>query len=378
MDLASPPHDLVIRKGKEKAIETPIPVPSHYQLALQSVTQSKHSSPSLPKQRTPQLETARPETPQSGSISDTSSPIDLLLDVLEEVASTREIMKKGIKAKTVHTQIYLKCRVPNYGAPPEILAYFSKDLLSRLGHEWKGTEFYGWLREVSSKPLRLENITANQMPTSVRRRVKAAPRALKGADAVPRRDSDDGSQPPDRARKSGKGAGLRPSQKRPAGEMDLDAESGGRRGRVGKYVKYFQPINIGEEDEDEEMEEASNADSIIEEVGEDNDGSSIPLPKNAVPVVVYAEKIPGMSPTGPNGTWQCDQEGCGYVVRAADNQAGQERIMQHFLEHEHQKEKVDLALKESRGHMPIKYAYFPPILLIVRFPSPQETSHYFA
>lgn len=377
MDLASPPHDLVIRKGKEKATETPIPVPSHYQPALQSATQSKHSSPSLPKQRTPQLETARPATPQSGPLSDTSSPIDLLLDVLEEVASTRDIIGKGIKAKTVHTQIYLKCKVPNYGSPPEILAYFSRNLLSRLGHEWKGTEFYGWLVEVSSKPLKLENITATQILTAVRRRDKAAPRALKGADAVPRTDSDDGSQP--RARKSGKGAGLRPSQKRPAGEMDLDVESGGRRGRVGKYVKYFQPINIGEEDEDEEMEEASNADSIIEEVGEDNDGSSIPLPKNAVPVVVYAEKIPGMSPAGPNGSWQCDQEGCGYVVRAADNQAGQERIMQHFLEHEHQKEKVDLALKESRGgHMPIKYAYFPPILLIVRFPSPQETSHYVA
>ncbi|KAK1829642.1 hypothetical protein QBC39DRAFT_356086 [Podospora conica] len=352
MDLASPPHDLVIRKGKEKAIETPIPVPSHYQHALQSATQPKPSPPSRPKSKTPQPPTTQPATPQSDSISDSSPPIDHLLDVMNEIASTRDIVRKGLKAKTVQTQVYLKCKVPKYEASPEVLAYYSKDLLSRLGPEWKGTEFFGWLRGVSSKPLKFEAISASQMPLAVRRRAKAAPKASKG-DVIP---SDDGSQP-DRARKSGKNAGLRPPQKRPFGEMDLDDEAGGSRpSRAGKYVKYYQPLNIGEDYEDDEMEETSPVDDILEEVTEDNHGSSVPLPKNAVPVIVRAERIPDMSPAGPNGTWRCDQDGCGYVVRAADDQAGQERIMQHFLEHEHQKEKVDLALKESAaGHVPINH-----------------------
>jgi hypothetical protein len=53
------------------------------------------------------------------------------------------------------------------------------------------------------------------------------------------------------------------------------------------------------------------------------------------------------------------------VVRSADEQSAQELVQEHFRDHTAQAEKINLAVEESRGQMPIKYAYFPPILLLV-------------
>jgi hypothetical protein len=89
------------------------------------------------------------------------------------------------------------------------------------------------------------------------------------------------------------------------------------------------------------------------------------IPKETVRVVVRAEKVPTMLPSGPNGTWRCEEEGCGYIVRSAQEQEGKDLIAKHFQDHEKRVEKLNLALSEgTRGHMPIKYAYFPPSFFI--------------
>lgn len=356
-------------KGKSK-LETPVPLPEKYR-QLSQPARSK-SSP-VPMPRGSSTDTAMAD---GGS----DSPVDRLLVVLREVAETLDISKA--QPPKVHSSVFFKCRIRHYGGAKEIIAYYSKELLPRLGPEWKGTPFHDWLKMAAKRPLEeLKHTTADDMPAQTLRRAKSGSKAAPlnaAASQLPPvialrtktsnvaadesdGDSDEDVVPQVRSRRSGKGAVLRlasSSKKRPAPDSD-GQESGSQRGR--KSTKTHHLIS-----DDDEGEEEDTADDEV--VGDEDAtaGSNPPLPDSAVRVVVQAEMIPTMSPKGPNGTWTCDQEGCSYVVRSADEEAAQELIHEHFRTHEAQAEKVNLALKESRGHMPIKYAYFPPILLLVR------------
>ncbi|KAL6849396.1 hypothetical protein ACO1O0_008936 [Amphichorda felina] len=92
------------------------------------------------------------------------------------------------------------------------------------------------------------------------------------------------------------------------------------------------------------MEDADTSDHGTKEEEEDY-----------VKIVLRADKIPSAVPRGPNETWTCDQDDCDYIVRGDDAEECQERIQVHFKEHEEQTERVQLALTESRGHMPINH-----------------------
>jgi hypothetical protein len=93
---------------------------------------------------------------------------------------------------------------------------------------------------------------------------------------------------------------------------------------------------------------------------EDPDGLFRAPPRDALRTIIRSYGPPSMVPTGPNGSWVCDEEECGFVVRDAEEQAGIARIQQHIQSHESQAQGSDLGVTEGRhGFVPIKYAYFP-------------------
>jgi hypothetical protein len=306
-----------------------------------------------------------------------------LVEVLHEIAEASRNMKKS-KASSILSKIYFMCKVRqppkeyNYkSAVLDICSYYAKDLLARLPPEWKNTPFSQWLKDAASKPwtpilpfppeefpaqtfrrARVERksaasktLTASQLPPVITLKGQDTP-AVKNdsdGDSVAEEEAGSDNVPPG-GRRSGKVPALRltSSKKRPRADSDYFGEL-----RDAKSAKLSH-------DSDDESDEDTSDEELVDAIE-----SRVPLPEGTVRLVVHAERIPSTIPTGPENTWTCDQEGCGYVVRSALEQDAQAQIRAHFRDHEIQAEKIDLAVKESRGQMPIKYAYFPPLLLIV-------------
>ncbi|KAL2016698.1 hypothetical protein VTK56DRAFT_3161 [Thermocarpiscus australiensis] len=370
LDRSRSPQTKPPSKGKAKMIETPVPLPERYRQISQPATSKESPAPRSTSKHTPM------DTPVDAPVADVTSesPVDRLLGVLQEIAGEVDI-KKTPQSK-LHSILYFKCRIKQYGAAREIVAYYAKGLLPRLGPEWKGTPWYEWLKETAKQPFKPpEHTTVEDIPSQTVRRAKMAKAAPSTAaatqlpppinlkagskQAATSQSEDDSDEdvlirhtpPRTGGRKSGKAASLRlasSSKKRPPSDPEeLESEYG--RGR--KSAKTVRQTS----DDDENLDGARGAsDDEVDDDDEDTAaGSRLPVPEGAVRVVVRAERIPSMTPTGPNGTWICDQEGCGYVVRSAEDEDSQELIAEHFRDHEAQAEKITLAVKESRGHMPI-------------------------
>ncbi|KAJ4302267.1 hypothetical protein N0V88_002404 [Collariella sp. IMI 366227] len=316
------------------------------------------------------------DDPIPNSDLDLNSPVDRLLAGLRLVTTEAKVQPTTVKA--IHSRIYFKCKMRTYNSVVDVITYFAQGLLPRLGPEWKGTEWYKWLQGVASQepePVDAATVelyssqtqlralgsrqgqtrqrSAAQVPPNIGLKAKSKKSAQHESEAESDEDIAAYAAPPMRSQRAGKGATLRlistASKKRPLSDLD-DQASGSRRG--GKSAKFSHPVS----DEDDPFEDAE--DTSDDEVAEEEEmtvGSRLPLPDGAVRVMVYAEPIPTTSPSGPDGTWTCSED-CTYVVRCADEQESQELIQQHFRDHEAQTEKVNLALTESRGHMPIKYA----------------------
>lgn len=377
-------------KGKARTAEAPVP--------LLPENTSKPTKPTNPKTSPIPEETPRAtpvHTPAPDASSD--SPVDRLVGVLSEIAGELDV-NKAPQSK-VNSAIFFKCKIRHYSAAKDVVSFYAKELLPRVPPEWQGTPWHNWLAAVAQLPwtpaegTRPEDIPAQtmrraklapktvpanrpatQLPPSIGPRARAARAASKESDSESDGDvtaTSVGSRI--HPRRSGKAAGLRlasASRKRPASDLD-EPVTGGRRGR-----KAAKGVAHASDDEDEQMEDDAEEASDDEEAdagGEDavfGTRPPPPPPDGTVRVVVRAERLPTMSPTGPDGTWTCAEEDCGFVVRSADEKDAQELIQEHFRAHEAQAEKINLAVKESRGHMPIKYAYFPPVLLLVCFDDP--------
>jgi hypothetical protein len=342
------------------------------------------------------------ERRQSKPAEGRTSPLEILLEAVELVAVDHKAFPARTTEKTVSSRIYPRYSISPYAAVLEIVAYYSRELVQRLDPKWHATDFWTWLLNESKKSrIELRTMTeediAKKLVLRARKIEPATPTAP--GDSLPQKlefrakprppsddegidsDGDDGFA--DRRRHAGKG-GLRlqsASKKRTATDMldDDEESSSGRRGRkAAKSTNYFKIPNYipdldRESASDNDADAATSSEHDTEE--EDPDGLLFSAPKDAVRVVVHAQKLPSMSPSGPNGTWVCDQEGCGYVVRAAEEAAGRAQVQQHFHDHEARTQKVALARTEAerRGRMPIKYAYFPPVLLIVKFLDPPSS-----
>ncbi|KAL1838861.1 hypothetical protein VTJ49DRAFT_2114 [Mycothermus thermophilus] len=340
--------------------ETPIPLPEKYR---------QHLNPTpVPAPKPSPLAS----TPQATLSEAHSEAVDRLVAVLQDIAQESNINKSP--ATAVLSKIYFRCKMRqppkefNYrSSVTDVCSYYAKPLAERLPPEWKGTAFLEWLKETAAKPwtpilairpeefpaqtfrrARTERKTAtstttpaSELPPTINLKAQAKTAAAKYS------DGDSGEETwtynaPRRGRRAGKVPTLRlaSSRKRPRAESDYYGDV-----RDAKAAK----LSHGSDDELDNTEDTSD-EEVVDAVE-----SRLPLPEGAIRLVVHAERIPSTAPTGPSNTWTCDQEGCGYVVRSALEQEAQEKIRAHFQDHEAQAEKIDLAVKESRGQMPINY-----------------------
>ncbi|KAK4241434.1 hypothetical protein C8A03DRAFT_12313 [Achaetomium macrosporum] len=364
-DSRSPPPKVSIH-GKAKISETPISLPEKYRQHVQSTSVKPSPAP---------VETSRStstETHMAGA--DDDSPVGRLLGALQEIHNETDIKKTP--QSTVHSMLYFKCKIRQYNMAKDVTSYYAKELLPRLGTEWKGTPWYKWLQDAAKRPwvpgefTKEENIPgmtirrkklppksgastnpATQLPPSIN--IKARTKSELRNESEGESDEDVAAfhAPPQmRTRRSGKAASLRlvsSGKKRPHSDMDDELVVQNRRGR-----KSAKTVHRDSGDDDVQEDTSDDEVAVDEDLGV---GSRLPLPEGAVRLVVHAERLPSTTPTGPDGTWTCGQEGCTYVVRSADDEDGQQLIQEHFREHEEQAEKINLALKESRGHMPINH-----------------------
>ncbi|KAI5924368.1 hypothetical protein F4810DRAFT_665203 [Camillea tinctor] len=305
----------------------------------------------------------------TGSNTETASPVSTIISILNKHRSLMlEALREGGKikhpddasAKTWQTKIYLDCSI-QYSASPEVCLYYARDLVRLLGPEWHQTQLYRWAKEHEKDKPTFEHISEADIK-------KLAPRAKMPHSAARGEQASKGSKPPEpvvarsgkqprRGRPSGKAAGLRPSiggKKRPYHEADsedeMDTDERGLSKTGSKKSRY-----LSNDEDDGEAQDAASSDS--DEPSEDNDQSIGKL-------VIRTEKLPSTVPKGPDNTWTCEEPDCEYVVRAADTEEGQEQISMHYEEHEKEARdvaeeaalnRVNLAVQESRGHLPINH-----------------------
>ncbi len=283
--------------------------------------------------------------------------LDSLLEILEEIRLDTNGDKK-LSEKRVRSRMYFMCRVPNYERPIEMVTYFARELLPRLGPQWKPTPFYTWLVAVSKQPPPVfDQEVISEFPNNVTHRgaraagpTAAPPKtAVHPAAANQNTPNEEDSEPeyvgtgkyPKTGRTAGKMSALRP-KKRPASAIEESPSSGRRRRMSAKQSGSGSDDSAGSSDESL-SDDSTHSDTA--------NGRSFP-----VRLLVRAQAIPTTTPTGPNDTWVCREPGCGFVVRAASEEGGKELIEQHFKEHEKQARMMNLAREESQshGHLPIE------------------------
>ncbi|KAK4225490.1 hypothetical protein QBC38DRAFT_263439 [Podospora fimiseda] len=350
--------------------ETPVPIPEKYRSFGSAANPTASASPAP----------AQPANTEPAS----DSPINHLLSALNETAEETDI--RTSTASKIINNIFFKCRVSQYSAAKEVIAYYAKDLLPHLGPKWNGTAFYKWVKDMAANPLtNYQYTTPDKIPGQAVRRNKGGARTTaatkstsvsdvppvinldrrtrKSASNTPAGDglAGDDSQSLLRNRSSGKRATLRltASKKRPASFLDEDniLEDTGSRGNKSSKRTY-----MSDDEEEEDMDSVSNDDddSSATESGNEADPHSnpvtsrLPAPEGFYRVVLMAERLPSTEPTGHLGTWVCQHEDCNHIVRDAEDAAGQALVQEHIDYHEAQKAKMDLALQESRGHLPVK------------------------
>lgn len=311
-----------------------------------------------------------PSTPNSGAQSSPAEaeyqdPVKFLLEVLEEILEAHGGDPQTLRDGKLHTEMYMRCTIKQYSAGREITQFYAKSLLEELPQKWNSSPFWGWLTSVVDQPFEPKLLTKDQIPTQCRRRKKKEKSSSK-----PREDQKDEIIPSRGAGKrwppttlTPRPAALRPgaSAKRPAVYHSDDDDE-----RARKAARTSQDSD----EEDEEDEDADSDDTSDAADASANGDAALATPTPAPPLetarlVVRAERIPSMSPSGPNGTWRCEEDSCNYIVRSAEEPEGKDLIEKHFQDHANRAEKLNLALSEgTRGHMPIKYAYFPPCFFV--------------
>ncbi|PSR76637.1 hypothetical protein BD289DRAFT_169346 [Coniella lustricola] len=315
--------------------------------------------------------TERPQDAPTQNPSQVQEPFHLLLELLEECFDDSGGDPTKIRPSTVQSKLYMKCSM-TYNMPLEIAHYFASQLVASLSSKWYTSPFFHWLKEKRDVPWKPQNITAEAVPSKLVRRKKSTsagqPRARKSLanPLPPSAPSHAGKHYPGSPRPSG----LRPTRgaKRPIFSEDYDEE--GRPRKMNKLaVSPGSDDNSEDEDEDDSQQENNHKDATDLDISDA--GSDVPaighrtaLPpghasRETMKIVVRAEKIPSMSPKGPNGTWKCEELGCKYIVRSANEPRGKELISKHFQDHENRAEKVNLALAEgNKNSLPIKYVRF--------------------
>ena len=350
--------------------------------------------------------------PSSSRAPDDSRGLPVLLDSLEEIRESILREMRGGKNKkhpdqlspsSLQYKVYLACRIKTRWGAPELCRYFAQDLVRELGPHWHQSEFYQWARENAGSKTPFEHSSEEECLGLVRRNSKkpkvTTEVTTEASGSVKQRvkqlggnhwetpPEPAGKQPPrKRGRPSGKSASLRPSlgnKKRPredegddedGSEMDIDEIDPSK--KTAKKSKYFSDDNGDEDDVDDAGASSAAEDDDDDDDDDDEQGGAATDSGSGSRLVLRAEKLPSTTPKGPNGTWTCEEPGCGHVVRAADEKDGQNLIRAHYEEHEQEArdeseaaalKRVNLAKQEAGRNMPIEYVFplSPPLPLLL-------------
>jgi len=347
---------------------------------------------------TPPVPAARTETPKlpaataPAPVTSSERSEAIALKLYQAIVETDELDKMDAKQigrvtlPRVGGNVFYKFKFSAYKGVPEAMRYYAQDLVrlmnadNALAAKWRMTPFYATLAsiDVPLLPDELQHIRPEQIDTSLVRRLpknangdppapsNTAPTAKPSGKAPPpagyqsASDTSSSLTRPRRGRLSGKVAGLRLAnpKKRPHSDANSPASSG--KGTTGSK-RSRMAVNDLEEEEDYggiggEDADGMNIESESSESSEDmavSDGEPDQVPAR---IVLEVEDLPSTSPMGPNGTWVCENEDCGHVIRCADEPEGQEAVRMHLHEHEDRSRKVRLAMAEGRatGHPSIE------------------------
>ncbi|CEI39441.1 unnamed protein product [Fusarium venenatum] len=341
---------------------------------------SVHSSISTPSF------TPHPSEISSSVTGANETPFQNVLNAIKWAYAETEHSKAGLTHSAAMYKLWTKYRFPNYKSDQkasyrvpieEVLHYNAGALLQALDKDkYKHHGFYSWLEEASKKPFHPVAIRPSDFPYRLIRRKQSSnalssklaqppPLAQIGTPtrpvneefSSPARSSPAGKSIRRPGRPSGVKSSLRltaASRKRAHSDVDSDSQD---EGAEPKRSHYF-----------------SDEDDVIENEGQLGSSEDEPAPSSSeelVKIFLRADNIPTTIPRGPDETWVCEEDDCGYVVRGGDIRDCRERIRQHFHEHERQMNRVSLARTEgSRGHLPVKYVYFKPFLILVELNKP--------
>ncbi|KAI3400841.1 hypothetical protein diail_1530 [Diaporthe ilicicola] len=323
----------------------------------------------IPPPIIPPLRKAQPLVPSTPTVGNpispapaqTQDPVNFLLEVIEEILEAQGGDAQKLKESKLHGDMYLKCTIKTYAAPREITHFYASSLLKELPPKWNPSPFRDWLTRVVDQPWEPNILTREQIPSQCVRRKKkdkSGPKSKEDRENEVYPRGAGKRWPPSTL--TPRPAALRPgaSAKRPAVYHSDDDDE-----RARKAARTAQDLEAEEEDED-------SRDDSEDEDADDTSDAPLTTPTPALPIetsrlVIRAERIPSMSPSGPNATWRCEEDGCNYIVRSPEEAEGKGLIEKHFKDHTKQAEKMNLALSEgTRGHLPIKYAYFPPSFFV--------------
>lgn len=353
----------------ESEKDIPRPVPEKKVVAKPTPDRTPVSSP-LPNAE-PSLRAPRSVSDMSAGASLDDEGVPTIIEAFETLDS--KVVQKGTTKKDSVSvnKLYFDYSWPSYkdSTPSshrkpvtEILHYYAKALVKKLDKDRFGEqEIYRHLKDWSRKPWKPEVTKPEQYPFLLApRKKKNGPNTDSRAPSTPKASSASASEAPFPHR-SGKALSRKKGQKsvlrlakRPYDEVDNDSDA--PTPTMAKRSHYFS--------RDDEDDDDSSSSSPSESGG----------PEEPIPIILQAERIPSVAPRGPDDSWTCEEDGCSYIVRASDAAECRRKIEQHFSAHKEQASRMDLAVAESRGNMPIKYAYFPPFLILVHMPPP-DTSH---
>ncbi|WYZ38661.1 hypothetical protein EsH8_III_000575 [Colletotrichum jinshuiense] len=329
-------------------------------------TQSRSPSPAV----VPSVETmdvdADPEAPIQATdlveVVHNRSNVDAILEGIEEIKAELSPLNTAAFSK-VSSKLYYKYKIKVYYAASDILKYYAKELVERLDQEeWAGSGFWDTLQQAAQGPrTALQHVKLHQIPESLVRRKVTAVSAPRNRGKTLKTDSGQGethkaaaveTPPPRRpGRPAGKMSGLRlvgTGGKRRFDSADDTPEAVSRRSKAAKRLHGY------DSEEDEAMNDATSS---------DDDESSVVSTESptALKVVVRAENIPTTIPKGPQGTWVCDEEDCGFVERNPEAEDGRDRIREHmqevhYLEDENRLQRISLAVTEGgKNRLPIDH-----------------------
>ncbi|KAI8171521.1 hypothetical protein KHU50_005389 [Colletotrichum sp. SAR 10_65] len=286
------------------------------------------------------------------------SNVDLILEGLEELRPELEPLSKNSFPK-VSSKLYYKYSIKHYLGSAEILKYYARELVERLDQSvWGDSKFWDTLQENAHGPrITLEHVTMENIPGSLIRR-KAKTTNTKPETNGAGSSAAFATPPPKRAgRPAGKMSALRlVGSKGSKRRFDSTEDTPDTVSRGSKAAKTSHTYDS----EENSMEAASSS-------GDSDNESEVDTAESpaALKVVVRAEILPTTDAKGPNGTWVCDEENCGFVVRNPDQDEGRERIQDHIQEAHYKDEnrdaRIDLAVTEGvKNHLPIEYGTHSP------------------